>query len=103
MAYEVRLNKIGATMGHRQQEQFRIAMGSVGLHFDGPVVADGKIHRFKVHGDHSPNSWYVFHDDEIAAGAYGCWKRDIKETWCERNGQLSAAEKNVVRQQWRGA
>jgi phage/plasmid primase-like uncharacterized protein len=38
-----------------------------------------------------------------AAGAFGCWKRDIKQTWCERDGSLSQAELQRVRQRWQEA
>jgi phage/plasmid primase-like uncharacterized protein len=64
---------------------FHAAMRAAGLDFDGPLLADGKLHRIKVEGDHERNSWYVLHDGSPAAGAFGCWKRGIKETWCDRS------------------
>src|SRR5204862_2253947 len=33
-------------------------------------------------------------------GAFGCWKRGVKEKWCERNGSLSQLELQRARQQW---
>src|SRR5262249_15653933 len=45
------------------------------------------------------NSWYVLHAGPPAAGAFGCWKRACKETWCEGH-DLSLSDLNRVRQQW---
>jgi len=84
-------------------EDFRAALRAAGLDYGGPVLADGKLHRFKAEGDHDRNSWFVLHPGPPAAGAYGCWKRGFKETWCERNGQLSQTEWDRVREQWKQA
>ncbi|MCX7827386.1 MAG: hypothetical protein N2689_17790, partial [Verrucomicrobiae bacterium] len=62
-------------------EAFRDAMRRAGLDHGGVVIADGKLHRFRAGDDHRANSWYVLHADEPAAGAFGCWKRDIKGKW----------------------
>lgn len=85
------------------QEQFRTKMLAAGLDFRGPLVPDGRLHRFTSEGDHSRNSWYVLYAGTPAAGAFGCWKRGIKETWCERTGQLSEAERNEARRHWQDA
>jgi putative DNA primase/helicase len=83
-------------------ENFRAVIGGAGLRYAGPIVADSKLHRFKVEGDHNRNSWYVLHRGPPMAGAFGCWKRSIKETWCEREpGQMSQAQWNEVRERWR--
>lgn len=82
---------------------FRAALQKSGLEFDGTIVADGKLHRFKALGDGNKNSWYVFYAGSPAAGAFGCWKRGVKETFCERNGELSQAEWNEVRCRWQEA
>jgi putative DNA primase/helicase len=81
-------------------DQLRAAMRQVGLDYGASIAADGKLHRFKVKGDHARNSWYVLHPGPPAAGSFGCWKRDLKETWCERNSELSQAEWAAVRQTW---
>jgi putative DNA primase/helicase len=80
-------------------EVFRRAMSEAGLIHTVEIYADGKLHRFKADGDHARNSWYVVHAGPRAAGAFGCWKRDIKETWCERRGNFSQAELQRIRQQ----
>jgi putative DNA primase/helicase len=83
-----------------REESFRAAMTNVGLTYIGEIYADGKLHRFMADGDHGRNSWYVFHPGPPAAGEFGCWKRAFKQTWCERNGNLSQAEIQRVRQRW---
>jgi putative DNA primase/helicase len=80
-------------------------MHAAGLDYAGPIVADAKLHRYKASGDKEPNSYYVLHGDFPSAGAFGCWKRGIKETWCQRNGerQLSQAQWTQVREKLKAA
>ena len=84
-------------------EAFRGVMSNTGLDYHGEIYADGKLHRFKASGDHSKNSWYVLYPGFPVAGAYGCWKRGIKETWCERRGSLTQSEWQNVRERWKAA
>src|SRR5215469_7391189 len=84
-------------------EAFRHAMHDSGLAYNGDIYRDGKLRRFKANDDHEKNSWYVLYPGPLAAGAFGCWKRGIKETWCERNGNLSQAERQHVRECWQTA
>ena len=79
------------------EESFRAAMSAEGIDYTGQILPDGKLHRFKAGDDHARNSWYVFHAEPPAAGAFGCWKRDLNKTWCERNGSLSQGEWIKVR------
>src|SRR5207244_5947427 len=80
-------------------EVFRAAMSAAGIDYTGQIYADGKLHRFKAGDDHARNSWYVLNAGPPAAGAFGCWKRGLKESWCERNRSLSQAESQRARQQ----
>lgn len=82
---------------------FRAAMRAAGLDYAGPIISDGKLHRFKAEGDHDRNSWFVLHAGPPAAGAFGCWKRGFKESWCDRNGELSREDWDRVRNQWQAA
>jgi len=78
-------------------EQFRTAMRAAGLHYAGPILADGRLHRFRVADDHGRNCWYVLHDGTPAAGAFGCWKRQLRQTWCDRDAKkLTATESDAV-------
>ncbi len=83
--------------------KFRAAMQRAGLDYAGPMLADGRLHRFKPQGDRERNGWYVLHSGQPAAGVFGCWKRGIKETWHERNGALSQGGWDKIRRQWREA
>ena len=95
--YRVDTNMITAS------EEFRRAMSAAGLVQAGEIYPDGKLHRFNVEGDDHRNSWYVLYSGPPAAGAFGCWKRDVKQTWCERNGNLSQAETQRIRRTWEEA
>jgi putative DNA primase/helicase len=78
-------------------ESFKQAARSVDLESI-EVIADGMLHRFTVAGDRagSNSGWYVFHTDEPAAGAFGCWKRGISEIWCSKAFQsMNTAEKTA--------
>ena len=63
----------------------REAMAGVGIVTDDSMVVDGQLHRVHVEGDRpgTRNAWYVIYGGRFAAGAYGCWKRDVQERWCE--------------------
>ena len=63
------------------------SMRENGLTPPADIIADGEIHRFYVQGDspNSQNGWYVLYNNSLMAGAYGCWKRGISETWSERS------------------
>jgi putative DNA primase/helicase len=84
-------------------DNFRSAMRAAGLDYGGPILADGELHRFMAEGDKARNSWYVLHAGPPAAGAFGCWKHGVKETWCDRNGHLSQDEWNRVRERFNEA
>jgi putative DNA primase/helicase len=71
-------------------------MKAAGIAGPDSIVADGALHRFHVNGDHSGslNGWYILHEDDPPAGAFGCWKRGISETWSSKpDHSLSPAEK----------
>lgn len=79
-------------------ETFRQTMSNAGIEPPGEVIADSTLHRFTVTGDkaRSENGWYVFHADDPAAGAFGCWKRGIQETWsCKPYQTMTPAEKTA--------
>lgn len=67
-------------------------MRAAGLNHAGPIHADGKLHRFKAEGDKARNSWFVLHAGPPAAGAFGCWKRGLKENWHGGKSDLSQAQ-----------
>ena len=78
-------------------------MRPAGLDYAGPIHADGQLHRFKADGDKARNSWYVLHAGPPAAGAFGCWRRGFKDTWHGGKTDLTQAQWETVRRQWREA
>ncbi|ABK99738.1 toprim domain-containing protein [Pelobacter propionicus] len=75
---------------------FRQFMRNAGLEPPGEIVANGSLNRFTVPGDkpRSLNGWYVFHADTPAAGSFGCWKRQLNETWSAKEyHSMDPAEK----------
>ena len=64
-------------------EGFRSIILKAGLSTPNEIIDDGKIHRFSSNGKPTDNAgWYVLFTDGIAAGAFGCWREDVKINWC---------------------
>ena len=85
-------------------ENFRSQLLQARLPYADPIIADGKLHRFRATGDRNNNSWYILHVGPPAAGAFGCWKRGIKETWHEkRRESVSDVEWKSIRARWQEA
>ena len=79
-------------------DYFKQTMQNAGIEPPGEIIADGILHRFTVAEDRarSDNGWYVLHADDPAAGAFGCWKRGIAETWSSKTCQvMTPAEKTA--------
>ena len=66
------------------ETDFSDVLHDSGFVLDGPVVADGKIHRIRHRDDKKgrKSGWYVLFLDGLAAGAYGNWKEDFSAQWC---------------------
>ena len=64
-------------------EGFRSEISKSGLSLPNEIIDDGRIHRFSSNGKPTDNAgWYVLFTDGIAAGAFGCWREDVKINWC---------------------
>jgi putative DNA primase/helicase len=65
------------------------------------ITPSGKLERFSSNGKQRDLSgWYVLHlHGEHAAGAFGCWRTGIKQTWSSASGsqRLSDAEWQHIR------
>lgn len=80
---------------------FKREMDSAGLSTKDKIIADGKLHRFHVHGDRpgSKNGWYVLFLGGLTAGAFGSWKSSQTHKWCAKPGNtLTKAEKRDLTQ-----
>jgi putative DNA primase/helicase len=63
-------------------DQFRAAIAKAGLTLPELIAADGKLHRFPSDGRRCDKAgWYIFHTGDIPAGAFGCWRSGVSETW----------------------
>ncbi len=83
------------------EPEFRAALSAAGLDTSAPIIPDGELHRFKANGDRSENGWYVLHADDPPAGAFGCWKRGISESWCSKpTDALSLQERAITQRRW---
>ncbi|MEL0027748.1 MAG: DUF3631 domain-containing protein, partial [Perlucidibaca sp.] len=83
---------------HDVIDRFSQAMRALDIETDATIVADGQRHRFRVTGDKagSENGWYVLHLDGVPAGAFGCWKRGVSETWCAKSASaMTEAERQA--------
>lgn len=80
---------------------FRNAMAGAGIVYSGDLVADGNLHRFAADDDKQSKKdcWYVFHDAGLVAGAFGCWKRGVSETWSAKpESKYTLEEREQFRQ-----
>lgn len=69
-------------------EQFLAAIRAAGIQPPDVIEADGKLRRFSSNGKRGDDAgWYVLHDNGIPAGAFGCWRSGISETWCAEIGR----------------
>lgn len=74
------------------------AMADAGIpaHDPADIVADGRLHRYRVEGDKpgSLNGWFVLYLDGIPSGVFGSWRAGFSQTWCARNrADLSPGER----------
>lgn len=67
---------------------FRQAMQSTGITPLTTIIADGRIHRFRVEGDRrgTSNGYYCLHADGRPAGVFGSWKTGQFEKWLAQGG-----------------
>lgn len=85
-------------------DSFRAKMQRHGLEYTGQIIADGRLRRFKAEGDRDRNSWFVLYPGPPCAGAFGCWKRGVNETWCEKRiKDYSDSEWRSIRETWQRA
>lgn len=68
-------------------DQFQNAIAAAGLPPPEVIYSDGELHRYSTNGRRGDRSgWFVLHDDgDIAAGAFGCWRTGMQQTWCSKD------------------
>ncbi|MDP3089634.1 MAG: DUF3631 domain-containing protein [Nitrospira sp.] len=74
------------------QDAFLRTIEQAGLTPPERIIADGRLHRFSSNGDPDDDAgWYILHTDGIPAGAFGCWRSDVNETWSAGPGPEATA------------
>ncbi len=62
--------------------QFKDAIAAAGLTAPEIIETDGILHRFSSNGKAGDMAgWYIFHGGDIPAGAFGCWRLGVNQTW----------------------
>lgn len=81
--------------------QFRDAIAAAGLCVPETIIPNGKLQRFSSNGKAGDLAgWYVFHNGDIPAGAFGCWRSNINEKWRADIGRpLTLAEESAYKAQ----
>jgi putative DNA primase/helicase len=81
-------------------EEFRAAILAAGLTAPDEIHGDGKLRRFASDGRRGDDSgWYVYFDDRIPAGAFGCWREGVWQQWCSKAPDtMTQAERDAHRQ-----
>ena len=77
-------------------EQFRAAIQSARI-TPPEIIPDGKLHRFATNGKRGDDGgWYVLHEDDIPAGAFGDWRTDPFEAWRADVGRTLSREEEAA-------
>lgn len=78
---------------------FTAAIEAMGMTPPPEIIPDGRLHRFATNGRHDDTAgWYVLHVDGVPAGAFGCWRSGVNESWCGRaEHPLTAVEREAHR------
>ncbi len=85
-------------------DDFLNAIAQAGLVPPLEIVSDGLIHRFSSNGKTKDEAgWYVFYADQIAAGAFGCWRLGTTVNWCSKSTEVMTHTERAVFEQKRQA
>jgi putative DNA primase/helicase len=80
-------------------QEFKEAIIAAGLTPPDKPIGDGELRRFSSNGKpRNTDGWYVFHDDERPAGAFGCNRTQVDVKWSSKNKQTFTPEEKAA---WR--
>jgi len=78
-------------------DQFIEEIRSCGLTPPDAIKDDGKLHRFSSSDKSRDDAgWYIYHGDGIPAGAFGCWRASVAETWRMDMGRTLTQEESAA-------
>lgn len=82
-------------------DQFQSAIAAAGLPPPEVIQGDGQLRRYSTNGKRGDQSgWFVLHDDgDMAAGAFGCWRTGIQQTWCNKDVSSLTPRQHSAHQQ----
>lgn len=82
------------------EQEFQAVIVRAGIEAPSEIIADGEIHRFSTNGRRGDTSgWYILHGDGIPAGAFGCWRQGITQTWSAKaDNEMTDAERRAHRE-----
>ena len=77
---------------------FIAAMRERGLEPAEKIVADGRLHRVRWHGDRkgTRNGAYILHLNGHPAGFVECFRRGVRFTWSAKGARLSSADRKAL-------
>lgn len=78
------------------EQQLKIAIEKAGLKPPEAILMDGNLHRFDADEKGGKSGWYVAYGDDIPGGAFGCWRRDVKQDWRANLGR-ELTEQEIAR------
>ncbi|MFI0846578.1 DUF927 domain-containing protein [Mesorhizobium sp. IMUNJ 23232] len=93
------MSRLGHGLNHTEiAGQFRDAILKAGIQPPDDVVDDGALHRFPTNKRSDDDAgWYTLFSDGVPAGAFGCWRSGISQTWCAIDQKtLSDTERRAV-------
>lgn len=78
--------------------QARDAIMRAGLEPPEVILFDGQIHRFSTNGKKGDDAgWYVFYDEGVPAGRFGCWRDMVEVSFKADIGrELTPAENMAI-------
>ncbi|MDZ4734661.1 MAG: toprim domain-containing protein [Nitrospirota bacterium] len=81
-------------------DEFLAAIEATGITPPDHIIDDGKLHRFSSNGKSGDKAgWYCFHSDGLPAGAFGCWRLGISQTWCAKSDREMTPQEYAVTSQ----
>ena len=71
-------------MNDKYEMDFIKTIKEAGLEPPNKILVDGRFHRFSSKGrPRDKPGWYILHDlpNCAVAGAFGCWRTGVKQSW----------------------
>lgn len=78
-------------------DEFKKAISQAGISPPNIIISDGNLHHFSTGSNSNKESgWYVYHDGDIPAGAFGDFRTDTNEKWRANIGREYTVAENTA-------